>query len=195
MHRGGAGPSAVFSPDGRHPRRRSCARRHRREPGLVRIGTDGRRDVAREIEFGGGGDAFDRSGARIVTFDEIVETWDVRTGARIREELSAARRASGTSRSVPTGSRVATAYRNYSIVLLDTGTGDQVVLPQRIGMGVSFSPDGQRLASVGIGLAGDSIRIWAPRHRGPARSPRAEVTRSLTDEESGSSCTSNGARD
>ena len=50
-------------------------------------------------------------------------------------------------------------------------------------MAIAFSADGRRLASVGIGLVGDSVRIWALEIDDLLEIARQEVTRELTDEE------------
>jgi len=175
--------AAAFSPDGRHLATSVRVQGGTSEDRLVRIWDWRRHEVVQEIETGPGEIAFDRSGARIVTFDgEVAETFDVHTGARIMKEFVGRTQPIWDIAISPDGSRVATAYQTDSIVVLDAGTGEQVLLPQG-GMAVSFSPDGRKLASVGGRLVGDSVRIWALDIDDLLEIAQREVTRELTDEE------------
>src|SRR5512134_3127207 len=122
---------------------------------MVRIWDWRRQVLVREIETGLGEIAFDRADARIVTFDgEVVETFDIRTGARIGEEFVGRPASYWDTAISPDGSRVATSYANNSIALFDTDTGEQVVLRLQIASAttLSFSSDGRQLASVGTGF-------------------------------------------
>ena len=177
--------AAVFSPDGRYLATSVRVRGGTAEDGLVRIWDWRRHVVVREIETGLGEVAFDRTGARLVTFDgNVVETWDVRTGARLAEEHAGNAPAPVWDVSIaPDGSLIAIAFRNGTIELLDPTTGEQVILRGHIATALSFSPDGRTLASVGVGLTGDGVRIWALDIDDLLEIAREEVTRDLTDEE------------
>lgn len=48
---------------------------------------------------------------------------------------------------------------------------------------LSFSPDGKKLISVGFGLVGDDIRVWALDIDDLISIARRNVTRRLTDDE------------
>ncbi len=181
--------AAVFSPDGRYLATSVRVRGGTAEDGLVRIWDWRRHVVVREIETGLGEVAFDRTGARLVTFDgNVVETWDVRTGARLAEEPAGNAPAPVWDVAIaPDGSLIAIAFRNGTIELLDPTTGEQVILRGHIATALSFSPDGRTLASVGVGLVGDGVRIWAldiddlleiARRRSPGSSPTRNASSS-----------------
>ncbi len=180
---------ALFSPDGRYLATSVRVRggTGTEQNGSVRIWDWGRRDVVQEIEAGFGPFAFDRTGTRLVTFDgKVVGIWDIRTGARVAEEFVASAAPIWDVAISPDGSRIATSFRDASISLLDTITGEQVVLRGGTGPGsstLSFSPDGERLASVGFGLFGGSVRIWALDVDDLLGIARGEVMRGFTDEE------------
>jgi WD40 repeat protein len=115
-----------------------------------------------------------------------VETWDVRTGARVAKEFAGHAAPIWDVAITPDGSRIATAFQDTTIHLFDTSTGEQVVLRGEDMVGasaLSFSPDGRRLTSVGFGFVGDSVRVWAIDIDDLLVIAQREVTRELTDEE------------
>ncbi len=130
-----------------------------------------------------GAQAFDATGARIFTaMGRSSAIRDVATGAVIVRlpELPADMYDSTFS---PDGARVAVASADGTVRLLDTATGEQVLVlrgHEGIVTGVVFSPDGSMLASQGDdGL----VRVWALDIDDLLEIARANVTRSLTDEE------------
>ena len=145
-----------------------------------------RGNVVRTIETGVGDVAFDRTGARLVTFDgEVVETWNVGTGARVAEgQVDAEVVVSSVLSS--DGSRIAAALPDGTIRLFDASTGERVTDLHghaAAASTLSFSPDDSKLVTTGYALVGDSIRIWALDIDDLLDIARREVTRELTDEE------------
>ena len=115
--------AARFSSDGRYLAS-GCAKRN--SEGLA--GPDlghGARQRRPNDRDGVGDVAFDRTGARLVTFDgEVVETWNVGTGACVAEgQVDAEVVVSSVLSS--DGSRIAAALPDGTIRLFDASTGER----------------------------------------------------------------------
>ena len=178
--------AARFSSDGRYLAASVRVRSGTPKDSLVRIWDMERGNVVRTIETGVGDVAFDRTGARLVTFDgEVVETWNVGTGARVAEgQVDAEVVVSNVPSS--DGSRIAAALPDGTIRLFDASTGERVTDLHghaAAASTLSFSPDDSKLVTTGYALVGDSIRIWALDIDDLLDIARREVTRELTDEE------------
>jgi len=137
---------------------------------------DWRRDeIITEIEnaFADGVINWDRSGSRIAIGGDI---WDAETGDLIvsvpfgGEDIAFS----------PDGSRFATGGDDGVIQLFDASGEQLVALHGHDAVGnLVFSPDGTMLASEGDGI----VRIWALEIADLLEIARAELTRTLTDEE------------
>ena len=120
--------------------------------------------------------AWDPSGSRVVTGGTVGTVWDVQSGDEVLELPYAPRFAFS-----PDGSRIARASTD-GVDLFDAQTGERLFALQGdcSAGGIDFSPDGDRLVTVD---SCDTIRVWAYSIDDLLEVARAEVTRSLTDEE------------
>ena len=176
-----------FSPDGILLATSVNVRGNIEGEGIVRIWDWARGDIVREVATGARTIAFDPTGARLVTFDgRVVESWDLRTGARVATEIEGDPASISAVAFGPGASRIATGSTDGVIRLFDAATGEQLmVLRGHTGLvnALAFSPDGRKLASTTVSIAGDSVRVWALDLDDLLALAEREVTRSLTDVE------------
>jgi WD40 repeat protein/DNA-binding SARP family transcriptional activator len=183
---GHAARRVTFSPDGRFLGAvRSPTSRADPDAPMVRIWDASGDEVVATLPAQAADLAFDPTGDTVATAGPsgVIELWDVATG-RLLDTLAGHRGAATSLAFSPDGSRLVSGGSDATVRLWDLEAGVRREVTLR-GHGspvtsVAFDPDGRRVASA---EAAGVVRVWAVDLDDLIDVARAELTRSLTDEE------------